>query len=221
MTLEVFFNLNKSTKSTPLLLEQTVAQQPIISYYFAPFVYTKMTTHSLRVGNLLLFSSLSWLQAHLDWFVFVTALSSGSPPSLDARFSCYFICPSTGFNIYYTPFSLLRLNKFWSLKHQQLCNSASSPESQLTKTVRSRKASRQPQSQYSYLLATTGNTYVDACRIRWQLSHSHVTLLACSSSQKPSHCPSGVPTVQLYTFQCKVLKPETVSTQSCRKKFPK
>lgn len=111
-----------------------MAQQPIISYYFAPFVYTKMTTHSLRVGNLLLFSSLSWLQAHLDWFVFVTALSSGSPPSLDARFSCYFICPSTGFNIYYTPFSLLRLNKFWSLKHQQLCNSASSPESQLTKT---------------------------------------------------------------------------------------
>lgn len=93
-----------------------------------------MTTHSLRVRNLLLFSSLSWLQAHLDWFVFVTALSSGSPPSLDARFSCYFICPSTGFNIYYTPFSLLRLNKFWSLKHQQLCNSASSPESQLTKT---------------------------------------------------------------------------------------
>lgn len=168
MTLEVFFNLNKSTKSRPLLLEQAVAQQPIISYYFAPFVYTKMTTHSLRVGNLLLFFSLSWLQAKSDWFVFVTALSSGSPTSLDVRFSCYFICPSRGLHIYYTPFSLLRLNKFWSFKHQQLCNSASSPESQLTKTGSGFKARPlHSLSHNTHLLATTGNNYLDAGRIRW------------------------------------------------------
>lgn len=83
-------------------------------YYFALFVYTKMTTHSLRVRNLLLFSSLSWLLANSNWFVFVTALSSDLPPSLDVRFSHYFICPSTGLDTYYTPLSFLRLNKFWS-----------------------------------------------------------------------------------------------------------
>ena len=60
-------------------------------------------TQSLRVGNLLPVSSLSCLPANSDWFVFVTASFSGSPPSLDVSFSHSFISPNTGLDRNYTP----------------------------------------------------------------------------------------------------------------------
>lgn len=94
-----------------------------------------MMTQSPKVGNLLPVSSLSWLLANSDWFVFVIALPSSSPPSLDVSFSQPFISPS---NYIPSPFlgSLLGRWAFWFTETPAapLCNSARSPQSQLMRT---------------------------------------------------------------------------------------
>lgn len=102
-------------------------------------------------------------------FVFVTASSSGSPPSLDVSFSHSFISPTIGLDSSYTPSPFLGWTGsarclggglFVPLKRQQpLPASLLDPPSHSWSELElgQGKASPQPQSPHSYLLAIIRN----------------------------------------------------------------